>query len=115
MFMLLHSLGQRLKKDTAGLGKGVAEEDSVAEDSCVTSSPTPFPPSRQLSPLPVFAMAVKVFSFCPTPSHAFTLGSYFGPGVQAPGTGLRRVLGCRLPCTPWTPSHGFSVLFHKTL
>lgn len=93
IFMLLHSLGQRLKKDTAGLGKGVAEEDSVAEGSCVTSSPTPFPPSRQFSPLPVFAMAVKVFSFCPTSSHAFTLGSYFGPGVQAPGAGLRRVVG----------------------
>lgn len=104
--MLLHSLGQRLKKDTAGLGKGVAKED-VGEGSCVTSSPTPFPPSRQVSPLPVFAMAVKVFSCCPTPSHAFTLGSYLGPGVQAPGAGLRRVLGCRLPCTPWAPSHGF--------
>lgn len=68
--MLLHSLGQRLKKDTAGLGKGVAKEDGIGEGSCVTSSPTPFPPSRQLSPLPVFAMAVKVFSHYSTTSHA---------------------------------------------
>ena len=39
--MLLHSLGQRLKKDTAGFGKGVAEEDGVGDGSCVTSSPHP--------------------------------------------------------------------------
>lgn len=106
IFMLLHSLGQRLKKDTAGLGKGVAKEDGVGQGGCVTTPP-PFPPSRQLSPFPVFAMAVKVFSLCPTSCRVFTLGSYFGPGVGAPGAGLGRVLGCRLPCTPWTPSHGF--------
>lgn len=72
--MLLHILGQRLKKDTAGLGKGVAKEDGVGQGGCVTTPP-PFPPSRQLSPFPVFAMAVKVFSLCPTPCRVFTLGS----------------------------------------
>lgn len=65
--MLLHTLGQRLKKDTANLGKGVAKEDGVGEGGYVTTSPPPFPPSRQLSFLPVFAMAVKVFSLCLTP------------------------------------------------
>lgn len=77
--MLLHRLGQRLKKDTASLGKGVAKEDGVGEGGCVTTSPHPSHPLNN-SPLPVFAMAVKVFLLCPTPRHAF-LGSYFGPEV----------------------------------
>lgn len=106
IFMLLHRLGQRLKKDTAGLGKGVAKEDGAGEGGCVTTSPHPSHPLHN-PPLPVFAMAVKVFLLCPTPRHAFTLGSYFGPEVGALGAGLRRGLGCRLPCTSRTPSHGF--------
>lgn len=42
--MLLHTLGQRLRKDTASLGKGVAKEDSVGESGCVTTSPHPSHP-----------------------------------------------------------------------
>lgn len=56
----------RGSKDTADLGKGVAEEDGVGEGGYVTTSSHLSHP-LELSSLPVFAMAVKVFSLCPTP------------------------------------------------
>lgn len=36
--MLLLTLGQRLRKDTADLGKGVPKEDGVGEGGHVTTS-----------------------------------------------------------------------------
>lgn len=65
--MLLHTLGQRLRKDITDLGEGVAKEDGVGEGGFVTTSSHPSPPSRQLSFLPIFAMAIKIFSLCLTP------------------------------------------------
>lgn len=42
--MLWHTLGQRLKKDTVDLGKGVAKEDGVGEGGYVTTSSHPSHP-----------------------------------------------------------------------
>lgn len=39
--MLLNSLDQRRKKNTASLGKVVAKQDGVGEGGCVTTSPHP--------------------------------------------------------------------------
>lgn len=41
IFMLLHSLGQRLKMDTNQFGEGVAKEDGICEGCCVTTSSHP--------------------------------------------------------------------------
>lgn len=61
----------------------MVKEDGIGEGGCVTTSPHPSHPLD--NSLHFFAMAVKYFSSAP-----LLVMPLLGPGVGAPGVGLRR-------------------------